>query len=426
MHRIAKWSVTLVLVVLLFSGCDTGMGGKVTIRFWNGFTGPDGRTMLRMVKRFNRENPDVHVMMQRMDWGTYYNKLFVAGLGGRAPEVFIVHAGNIQRFMQANFVRSIDDLINGEHRIDETDLFENIWEVVEKDGQHFGLPLDVHPLGMYYNKKLFREAGIVDDKGEAKPPESREEFLDALTRLTRDIDGDGKIDQWGYVFTWFRTNLYTMMRQWGGSFFTEDKSRCIMNAPENVEALQFCIDLIHKRNLVPSPENFDSWIGFRQGKVAIAFEGIYMLSDLTKQKDIEFGAAPLPLLGKKPAAWAESHTICIKSEIEGKRLDAAWRFAKYLSDNSLDWAEGGQIPVRKSLRNSERFQHMEAQWQFAQEIPYVSYVPRVTFIFEFLSEFDTAVEIALRGTLPAKEALDRAVENINKIIPRYQKSTETK
>ena len=63
-------------------GCDGAVTGsdKVTLRFWNGFTGPDGRTMLALVKRFNRENPDVHVVMQRMEWGTYYNKLFVSHL----------------------------------------------------------------------------------------------------------------------------------------------------------------------------------------------------------------------------------------------------------------------------------------------------------------------------------------------------------
>jgi len=76
------------------------------------------------------------------------------------------------------------------------------------------------------------------------------------------------------------------MCQWGGKFFTPDYSQCIMNCQENVEALQFCTDLIRKHGFVPPPENFDSWIGFRQGKVGIAFEGIYMLADLQKQPNI--------------------------------------------------------------------------------------------------------------------------------------------
>lgn len=436
MHRnekniFAKICIIFCLIFLLFSGCDMGGRGKITIRFWNGFTGPDGRTMLRMVKRFNKENPDVRVLMQRMDWGTYYNKLFVAGIGKRAPEIFIVHAGNIERFMQADFIRTIDDLVEGPDGIDAQDFSENVWGAVERNNKHYGLPLDVHILGMYYNRKLFREAGIVDENGKAKPPTTREEFLEAVSKITRDTDGDGQIDQWGYVFTWLYTNIYTMMNQWDGKFFTQDNSKCLMNDQKNVESLQFCGDLIHKWKVAPSPENFDSWIGFRQGRVGIAFEGIYMLADLAKQKDLDFAGAPLPLLGTTPAAWADSHIICLRNDLAGKRLDAAWRFSKYLSDNSLDWAEGGQIPVRYSLRDTERFRNMKVQWEFAKQIPYIRYIPRIPFTFEWSMEMSVGAEKALKGRLSPKDALDEATENVNKTIRRrnqmlleYQKNKD--
>ena len=75
------------ICIVSLASCDRPtVAGKVpiTIRFWNGFTGPDGRAMLGLIKQFNDANPDINVTMQRMDWGLYYNKLFVAGLGGRA------------------------------------------------------------------------------------------------------------------------------------------------------------------------------------------------------------------------------------------------------------------------------------------------------------------------------------------------------
>src|SRR5262249_3198437 len=105
----------------LLAGCRQGGGRPVTIRFWNGFTGPDGRTMLRLVKRFNTAHPDINVLMQRMDWATYYNKLFVAGIGGRAPEIFVVHASSLVRFARAGFARPVDDLTAGSERLDTGD-----------------------------------------------------------------------------------------------------------------------------------------------------------------------------------------------------------------------------------------------------------------------------------------------------------------
>jgi multiple sugar transport system substrate-binding protein len=413
--------LSLLLFLLLFA-CNINPSNQVTIRFWNGFTGPDGRTILKLVKRFNQENPDIHVLMQRMDWGTYYNKLFVAGIGNRAPEVFVIHAGNIERFMQARFLRPIDDLVNQPYPkgIDASDFSENVWQVVEKNRQHYAIPLDVHILGMYYNLDLFKQAGLVDAQGNPKPPQTREEFLTAVTKLTRRTKGSTDPATWGYVYTWLRTNVYTIMNQWNGKFFNADYSRCLLNSPENVAALQFCVDLIQKQKVAPPPLYFDSWIGFRQGKVGIAFEGIYMLEDLKKQKDLNYAGAPLPILGIKPAAWADSHTLCLKSGLDDKNLDASWRFVKFLSDNSLDWAEGGQIPVRKSLRDTDRFKQMKVQYEFSKQIPYICYVPRSPFIFEFLGEFDAAVEKALRGSVTPQQALNTATENINRIIQRQQ------
>lgn len=411
----------LVATGALASGCAAGPGRKRIVRYWNGFTGPDGRTMLRMVQRFNAANPDIQVIMQRMDWATYYNKLFVAGLGGRAPEVFILQTHSVPRFAQASFVRPVDDLAANARDLDIGDIDANVWQAVSVVGKHYGVPLDVWPMGMYYNRRLFREAGIVDAQGQAKPPTDRAEFLDAIRKLTRPAQGS-KPAQWGFVFTNFESNVYSMMQQFNGVFFTDGNAKCVVNDPRNVAALQMCVDIIRKEKCAPPPENFDAWIGFRQGTAAIAFEGIYMLADLQKQKDLDFGGAPVPLLGDRRAVWAGSHNVCIRGDLQGADLDAAWRFITFLSNNSLDWAEGGQVPVRKSLRGTPRFAGMEVQSQFAREIPYAVYLPRLPFIFEFQTEFNTAIEKALRASESPQQALDSAAHNINQIIERQRQN----
>lgn len=415
-------SLLLLLILLPAStlfGCHAVGTRVITVRFWNGFTGPDGRTMLHLVKRFNAQNPNIHVLMQRMDWSTYYNKLFVAGIGHRAPELFVIHTRAMERFARAGFVRPNDDLISGPTPIDIRDIDANVWNAVEFGGKHYSIPLDVHVMGMYYNRKLFREAGVTDAQGQPKPPTNRAEFMEAMRKMTRPASGD-RPQQYGFVFTNFETNVYTFMRQYGGEFFTPDYSRCIMNNPQNVAALQFCVDLIRKDKVAPPPENFDSWIGLRQGKIGMAFEGIYMLADLQKEKDLDFSGAPVPQIGDHRAVWADSHNLCLRADLHGPELQATWRFIKFLSDNSLDWAEGGQVPVRKSLRATPRFRAMSVQSAFARQIPYVVYLPRLPFIFEFQTEFDTAVEKALRGSVTPQAALDLAAANVNRVIARQR------
>jgi multiple sugar transport system substrate-binding protein len=388
----------------------------ITIRFWNGFTGPDGRAMLGLIKQFNEANPDINVTMQRMDWGLYYNKLFVAGLGNRAPEVFAVHVDTLARFTRASFVRPVDDLMgtSADSIADPNDIDENVWRATERDGKHWGVPLDIHMLGTFYNRELFRKAGIVDESGAPHPPTNRAEFVSALHKL-RGVNGP---DTWGFVYTWLRTNSYTAIRQNGGDIFNADRTQCVVNSPANVEALQWCADLV-KQQLVPSPQNFEAWTGFRQGKVGIAWEGIYMLPDLKKQTDLDYAAAPVPTLFKQPAAWANSHSLCFRADLTGKELAAAKKFVKFLSDHSLDWADAGQIPVRKSLRTSERFQGMTIQREFAKQIPHAAYFPAVPYNLEYINQWDQAVELILRGTQTPQQALDRAKVNIEKVMKRY-------
>jgi multiple sugar transport system substrate-binding protein len=404
---------------LALTGCQHAGKPQITIRFWNGFTGPDGRTMLRMVKKFNEQNPDVNILMQRMDWATYYNKLFVAGMGHRAPEVFVIHTRALNRFSRARFLYPLDGLMNGPSGINVADIDANVWRAARFGGRHYGLPLDVHVMGMYYNRRLFREAGLVGTDGQPQLPSNRAEFVNAMRRI-KALNAPGKQDNWGFVFTNLESNVYTVMRQFGGAFFTPDGSRCIMNNDQNVAALQFCADLIQKDHLCPSPENFDAWIGFRQGRIGMAFEGIYMLADLEKQTDLDFSGTPVPQMGTTRAVWADSHNLCLRGDLKGPQLEAAWRFAKFLSDHSLDWAEGGQVPVRKSLRNTPRFRSMKVQYQFSRQIPIVTYLPVLPFVFEFQTEYDTAVEAALRGSITPREALETATTNINKIIARQR------
>lgn len=412
-------ALAAVLLGLLCAACSRQDRPEVTLRFWNGFTGPDGRPMQQLVKEFNRENPDIRIIMQRMDWYTYYNKLFVAGIGGRAPEVFIIHASNIPRFIHADFLRPVDDLLEKQMGLDPGDFFPPAWKAAGNEGKHYGIPLDISIHGMYYNKTLFRAAGIVDETGQPRPPRNQKEFMEALRKLTLDRDGDGDTDQWGFVFTNTRNNILVLMVQFGGMFFDRDNRKCLLNSEGNVRALTWCRDLIHREKLVPSPENFIAWLGFRQGNVAMAFEGIYMLADLQKQTDLDYGVAPIPTIGEQPATLASSHIVCLRRDLKDSELQAASRFIRFLTDRSLDWAQGGQIPARLSLLETERFRAMEAQSTFARQLDHVFYEPNQPFNNQFDTEFNEAVEKALRNSENPQAALDRAVENTQRAIRRH-------
>jgi multiple sugar transport system substrate-binding protein len=398
-------------------GSTTAGGGDVVpVTFWNGFTGPDGRTMLGIVRGFNDANPDVHVAMQRMDWATYYNKLIVAAVDGRGPEVFVVHASTLARMRRAGFIDAVDDLY-GPSGVPRDDFDPQAIEQVAYDGHLVGVPLDLHPQGLYGNARLLRTAGFVDESGAARLPRDRDEFLAAARQAMTDEDGDGRPETWGYALTNWRWNFMSLLPQFGGRYF-DDAGRCALDDPANVAALEFLTSLRRDHGLVPDPETGLGWVGFRQQKVAMVFDGVFMLGDLLRLNDLECIAAPMPRIGPYPGTLADAHVLCVRAGLDPARRAAAGRFVRFLSDHSLEWAAAGQVPARRSVRESEGFRAMPVQYQFSLQVPYVMFPPRTPALFELQLELDLAVEKAFRGRATPAEALRVASANVQAFIDR--------
>lgn len=391
-------------------------GPVVHLNFWNGFTGPDGRTMLGIIREFNEENPGIEVTMQRMEWAIYFNKLMVAGIDGRGPEVFVIHASTLPRFVGAGFVDEIDDAYEGPDGLPRDDFEARLMEHLRYRGHMIGVPMDVHPQGMYVNAEILRAAGIVDDQGHARPPRDREEFLEAVRAMKEDEDGDGRPDQWGFAWTLWRHNFMALLPQFGGGYFNED-GECVLDSPENIAALEFMVSMRHgDTELVPSPENNLGWIGYRQKKVAMVFDGIYMLGDLKRLEGLEYVAAPMPQIGPQKGTHGDSHVLCVQKGMDSATRDAAIKFVRYVSNHGIEWADAGQVPARRSARESSEFASMAVQHAFAEQLDYVKYPPRSPAIFELQQQIEFAVEKALRGRATPAEALHEARENFERFV----------
>ena len=401
-------------MLVCLAGCShySASGDKVTdISFWNGFSGPDGAAMEKIVQRFNKENPDVHVQMQIIPWATYYDKLTLGLAFGDPPDVFVLHANRVPEYAEHSALAQLDSYVT-ESGLKESDFVPKAWVAGLWDQKRFGLALDCHPLGMYYNVKLFEEAGI------EKPPVTQAEFLAAAKKLTKDLDGDGQPDQWGFAITDTHLVGTSILYQFGGGLLTPDMKHSALDTAETKAGIDFMWDLINKYKVCPPPGSSDAWMGFQTGKIAMAPQGIWMIDSLDKQKNLRYAAAPFPLMGPVKAVWAGSHNLCMPAKIAPARKDAAWRLIKFLSDNSLDWAKGGQVPVRTSVLSSKEFQGLRVQSQFAKQLGYVQYEPFSLLINQMGPFGDAALEGALNGSETADHALSVASRRVDQVLAR--------
>lgn len=407
-------SLFALIFILCVGGCSRRgdpADSVVEINFWNGFSGPDGEQMEQIVSEFNKEHGGrIRVRMQIIPWGTFYDKVTLGLAFGGAPEVFVLHVNRFPEYASHGVLGSISDLVERDGP-EESDFVTAPWKATFWEGRQLALPLDCHPLGLYYNLDLFEKAGV------SSPPTNLEEFLDTAEKLTVDSDRDGRPEQWGFAFTWLHSNTYCFLNQFGASLLTPDLNRSGLSTPEARAAME-CMRSIIDRKVSPRPEGQDAWLGFQTGKVAMAMEGVYMMTSLEKQKGLRYAAAPVPQFGPRQAVWAGSHLLSMPAKLSEEKREAAWTFMRYLSDHSLTWAKGGQVPVRKSILESPGFQGLKVQSEFAKQLDYVVFEPQ-SVNYNLIATFgDSAFEAILNQTPNANTALDTATRRINNVLER--------
>jgi len=131
------------------------------------------------------------------------------------------------------------------------DFLPKLIEPFYYKGGLYGFPRDWNDAIIFYNKKLFDEVGLVY-------PEKNwriDEFLQIAKKLTKDIDGDGKIDQYGYLLTgdWF-DSITPWIYTFGGKILDDKWEKCMLAEPQSVNSIQFMADLVNKYKVSPRPE----------------------------------------------------------------------------------------------------------------------------------------------------------------------------
>ncbi len=380
--------------------------GKVELQYWNPFTGPDGPYMGEMVEAFNASHPDIHVTMTSQ--GEYYTQIATAAAADTLPDVAIIHADQVATLAFRNVLRPIDDLV-AEMGLSGDDYPEAVWAAGEVAGHRYSIPLDIHPMTMFYNADLLKSAGFEN------PPTNAEEFEAIAAALTTeetkgfDITGGFPVQQ---IFQ-------QMLHQFGGTEFNEDGTQATWNSEAGVKALQWMKDMQNKYS-APNLEVDAELNAFKAGTVAMIWNGIWQTTNVTGE-GVEFDgrATSVPQIGPYMAVWAGSHqfTMPVHKNIDPCKDKAAAEFIKYMVANSVTWAKAGQIPASKSVRQSAEFLAIEPQASIAKSVDYAFFPPAVPGITDAFGPLGEAVGAVMNGTATdIKAALDDAAKRANEIL----------
>jgi multiple sugar transport system substrate-binding protein len=320
--------------------CPEGVDGQ-TIEMWSPFTGGDGDEMTGLAERFNSENT-CGITVSHVAQPEYVQKLEAGAAAGQLPALTAVRAINVAQLAARGVLKPFGaeaTAVMGDEMAG--DFPEDLWSVGDFRGERYSIPLDVHPIVMFYNKDLFEQAGIETPGTE---PWTREQFEDALTKLEAINVTPVSIGTAFQAATLFQG----LIRQYGGALTNAEGTTATYNSEAGVKALEKIKELRDKYSPDISGTGDPEVNVFKQGTVGMTFHGPWWISDLSK---VDFvGFAPMPTIGDQPATWGGSHQLALTTDDPATQAAAAvW--IKWLSDNSAEWAKAGQVPARQSVRS---------------------------------------------------------------------------
>ncbi|MCM0675315.1 ABC transporter substrate-binding protein [Micromonospora phytophila] len=390
-------------------------GPKVDLKLWNGFTGGDGDIFKALVNQFNTEHPNIAVTIATYQWDDYYNKLPGAASSGNGPDIAVMHMDQLATFAARGVISELDDVAKN-LELSEGDFAPTVWQGGLYNKKRYGIPLDMHPLGFYYNKAVMQKAGLDPNK----PPTTRDEYTAALTELKK----SGVQGFWisPFQFTGGMT-FYSLLHQWGGSVFDGEAAKATFNSDQAVEACTWLTDLIKQGHSPANVGQDADYLALKSGKNAFNWNGIWQINDLKKSPELQWGVAPLPQIGTKPAAWANSHnfTIVKQRANDANKVSASKVFINWLSQHSLDWAKGGQVPARKTVREDAGFKALTEVNALAPELEYAAFPPATPGLGEVMTTFYNSFNEAALGKKSPKQALDDGVTKANKQLEDNRK-----
>jgi multiple sugar transport system substrate-binding protein len=364
---------------LAVTGCGTvafgqSSGGQ-TVNFWNLFTGGDGQRMIQMQAAFQKAHPAIAVNAVTLTWGLpYYSKLAMSIVAGRAPDVAILHMSRLPSFAPANLLEPIDEGMLKQYGITSDHFEPSIWRKAHSNGKLYAIPLDVHPLVMYYNTKICKQAGLLDGSGRLKPIQGTSGLLDAFEKAKKVTGAFGVSIDAQDVQPW--RLFYTLYSQAGGTLDLQNSSSLLTEATA-AKAAAFLEEMTQRRKLAPPNLDYPGSVAlFGAGRAGFFWNGTWEVTTFQTTK-MPFDVALTPQIFRNKQTWSDSHSFVIPrgSASDPKRLHTTLTFISEMLKRSATWAMGGNIPAYRPVLESKAFKKLLPQSHYTAEEQHVHYDP---------------------------------------------------
>lgn len=404
--------------------------GKKVVTFWHAMSGGPGEAIDAMVQDFNAQSDSVEV--QAVYQGTYeelLNQLRAVGGSDEAPALVQVYEVGTKYMSESGYITPMQEFID-EDNFDISNLEENILGYYQLDGDLYSMPFNTSNAIMFYNKDMFKEAGLDPEN----PPRTFSEIMAASEKLTKK-DGNNT-EVYGFsmlIYGWFFEQL---LANQGGLYLDSDNGRSgnptetLINGAEGKTIFNFLHEMNEKGYIGNYGRNWDDIrAAFKAGQVAMYMDSTAATRDNVKDSPFEVGTGYLPHPDNTDAngVIVGGGSLWMTNQVEEDTQKAAWEFIKYTAkaDVQAKWAAStGYFPITKAAYDEEVLKEVyEQNPQFltaVEQLQDTTLTPAtqgalMNVFPEARSIIENAIEELYENGNP-DEVLDKAAKSINEAL----------
>lgn len=415
-----------LLAALVLTGCGSRRPheppGVVTLEFYN-YASPEFLALYneKLIPAFEKKHPNIRIRTSTSLGDSGYDAKLLTLIAGRiAPDIIHVTQQNFPFYAQRGLLLPLDDFIARDPAFHEEDYYAPVLDGLRSNGSLLGLPSDFSTIVMLYNRDLFDAAGIPCPA----PDWTWEDFRRTCRALTKDRDGDGITDVYGFYVNGFYNRWPAWVWMNGGEIL-DRRGRCVMDDPRSIEGLAFYANLSLKDHVAPTAaqqmgQDFEDL--FASQSVAIIADSRYAYKRFLRRRGLKFrwDVAPMPRGRVRATTLIWGGNCILRSTRHPKE---AWQFLKFLSGPeaaALNLEAGNALPpLKKAAEETVRHPHIpgtpEHDRYFLDAISYGRTAPFPPQVAEF-SAANNNLGDAFLGIKPVDQACRDFAREVNAAI----------
>ena len=336
----------------------------VKISYWHGWSvDTEKKAMEDAVKLFNAAHPNIQVEPTS---GKTNDMVLTAVSGGNPPDAWSLWSTQtLAEWASKGVIMDLNDQV-AMAKIDTTQFIKGALDVSTYKSKFYGLPIEVDPEVVYYNKGMFKEAGLDPES----PPKNMEELYMDAVKLTK-LDANGNVTQlgWNDGVPFMEAYLY------GGQWWDPNTGQPTANQAGNVASWKMIADYYKKYGAEKigtfNSQQADNPLGslLVAGKVAMALDGDWVVNFMTRfAPTIEFGMFPLPpAMGHDDRAmstYLDGSVYVIPSG--SKHTNESWEYVSWMATSKeasglLQKVWSNTSPIKTVVADPAYAPH--ARWQ---------------------------------------------------------------